>query len=516
MGRLQMQQKRQGKRPVFGVFSGGGIKGAAFLGAIEEAEKHVRFIGWGGTSAGSIVAALLACGYSSNELKEHLYNAPYGQFFRIRKRRAIFYKTHRGLVDPDPLLEWLRGLVGRKFQNSNRVMFAHLHDNQHLKIVATNITTQDVVVFSKADTPKVEIAQAVLASCSFPFLFPAVKHGQDDLVDGGVLSNFPMWLFDEERAAEQEPVPILGMTLVTQGKPPARPTILTHAFSVLESVLAAQDRIQEKYLDAPRLANVIRITIEKTPTFATKRSRHEHDSLMLAGTKSASKYFDTATVEYGRRAVVPFVTAELNKSVIEGDFARVISDIARQHILLGGVARDDGTLKDRVLVRYYIDLMEAVMDHAKLDALAATLAHAILESESCDRIVGIKKGNVILAYEVARLLKKKFSVFKTDMSYKMGPPFDGEIRNKEKIVIVDDVASDSSMLLNTARQINLYHAEVSMVATLIERMEGGARSDLMKQRGIKLRSLCRVDDVAIEDLIVHNAAFGKVDNAGAQ
>src|SRR5437870_458998 len=64
-------------RDVFAVFSGGGVKGAAFLGAIEEAEKYVHCVGWGGTSAGSIVAAMLACGYSVGELKNRLYAAPY-------------------------------------------------------------------------------------------------------------------------------------------------------------------------------------------------------------------------------------------------------------------------------------------------------------------------------------------------------------------------------------------------------------------------------------------------------
>ncbi|WP_456687089.1 patatin-like phospholipase family protein, partial [Bradyrhizobium sp. P5_C11_2] len=40
----------------FAVFSGGGIKGAALLGAVEEAKSQgLNFVGWGGTSAGSIV-----------------------------------------------------------------------------------------------------------------------------------------------------------------------------------------------------------------------------------------------------------------------------------------------------------------------------------------------------------------------------------------------------------------------------------------------------------------------------
>ncbi|MFL6517624.1 MAG: patatin-like phospholipase family protein, partial [Bacillus sp. (in: firmicutes)] len=52
-----------------GVFSGGGIKGFALIGACAEIEnKGLRFVRVAGTSAGSIVAALIAAGYTSKEI----------------------------------------------------------------------------------------------------------------------------------------------------------------------------------------------------------------------------------------------------------------------------------------------------------------------------------------------------------------------------------------------------------------------------------------------------------------
>ena len=56
-----------------GVFSGGGIKGFALIGAIEEIEKRgFQFERVAGTSAGSIVAALIAAGYRSGEIEQLL------------------------------------------------------------------------------------------------------------------------------------------------------------------------------------------------------------------------------------------------------------------------------------------------------------------------------------------------------------------------------------------------------------------------------------------------------------
>ena len=53
------------------VCEGGGIKGIALLGAIYYLnEQGYEFKKIAGTSAGAIVASLLAVGYKGNELKE--------------------------------------------------------------------------------------------------------------------------------------------------------------------------------------------------------------------------------------------------------------------------------------------------------------------------------------------------------------------------------------------------------------------------------------------------------------
>jgi NTE family protein len=497
-------------RNVFAVFSGGGIKGAAFLGAIEEAEKYVRFVGWGGASAGSIIAALLACGYTPNELRTLLHAAPYSKFFQISIKRLLFFNRYRGMIDPVPLLEWLRQYIGQKFPSHSRVTFKDLKDDQYLKIVAANITTQQIVIYSKRTTPNAEIAQAVLASCSFPLLFPAVLDGNDELVDGGVLSNFPMWLFhdEEDDDLQKEFTPVLGFTLVSKPKMQEKTSILAHAFSIFDSILVAQDRVQEKYMDPTRFANVIRIHIDETPTFRTTQSPDQQNSLILAGKDAASKYFTTATTNYGERVNAPESTIQTTRTqALDGNHQGAVSAIARQHILHGGVARDDGLLTDRVLVKYYIDLMEAVTDHDKLEILAQVMAERIKTLGQFDRIVGIKKGNIILSYAVARELRKPLSVFKTDMSYKMGQPFDGRISAGESIIVVDDIASDASILVNAVRYLNFYHTRVQSVVTLIERTEGDARGRIMKERGVPLYSVCRVDDEAIQKLIYENISL---------
>jgi len=63
------------------VLGGGGIKGIAYIGLLEEAEKRrMYFRNISGVSAGAIVGALIGAGYWSEELKKEFYNFDFGEF----------------------------------------------------------------------------------------------------------------------------------------------------------------------------------------------------------------------------------------------------------------------------------------------------------------------------------------------------------------------------------------------------------------------------------------------------
>ncbi|WP_197490644.1 patatin-like phospholipase family protein, partial [Brevibacillus sp. SKDU10] len=65
------------------VFEGGGMKGIALIGAITAMEQHgYQWESVAGTSAGSIVAALLAAGYRHQELREIFETLDYLQFLK--------------------------------------------------------------------------------------------------------------------------------------------------------------------------------------------------------------------------------------------------------------------------------------------------------------------------------------------------------------------------------------------------------------------------------------------------
>ncbi len=218
------------------VFEGGGVKGIGLAGAVETLERSGYVAqNLAGTSAGAITAALLAAGYSAAELKEIVIGLDYRQFedrgWEDRVPlvdRSLSILLDLGLYEGDRFLEWIRDLLERKGVHT----FADLvHPDfvddprfrSRLQVIASDVTAHELLVLPRdahklgLEPDELEVALAVRMSMSIPVFFEPVKlkdpaTGRTHLiVDGGMLSNFPVWLFDS--AGEPE-WPTFGLLLV--------------------------------------------------------------------------------------------------------------------------------------------------------------------------------------------------------------------------------------------------------------------------------------------------------------
>jgi len=190
------------------VFEGGGVKGIAYIGAMQVLEnrgilQHIQRVG--GTSAGAINALLFALGYSIQEQKEILHSTDFNAFMddswgaiRDVRRLARDFGWHKGDFFNSWVGDRILGRLGnrhatfRDLQNANR---------PDLYVVGTNLSTGFAEFFSAERHPDMELATAVRISMSIPLFFAAVNHGPrgDVYVDGGVQLNYPVKLFDRER-----------------------------------------------------------------------------------------------------------------------------------------------------------------------------------------------------------------------------------------------------------------------------------------------------------------------------
>lgn len=184
------------------VFEGGGVRGIAHVGALLELEKNpeIQIVGVGGSSAGAIIAALYAANYTSDELHHEMKKTPLSTL--LRRPRFLMVSeilADFGIYDSQGIYDWIAELLNKKgFSN-----FTDL--KRTCKIVVANVTDQKAKVFSNQDD--FEIAEAVRMSISIPFFFKPRLHGEKHYVDGGLVSNYPLWLF-----AESE-LPTVGLRL---------------------------------------------------------------------------------------------------------------------------------------------------------------------------------------------------------------------------------------------------------------------------------------------------------------
>ncbi|MFM1930834.1 MAG: hypothetical protein RL226_137 [Bacteroidota bacterium] len=198
------------------VFEGAGIRGIAYCGVIRALEKDNKMDEirkFGGTSAGAITAMLLSIGYTSSEIESELavlkldkFNSKKGFVFGALARMNKQY----GWYKTDELKKWLKNLILRKTGNAEiRLKDLPILGYGDLYCVATCLNKQSVRILSKDTYPEMKVYDAVAISCSIPWYFEAAfvdELGQvydtpapnrDVLVDGGIIANYPIFIFDE-------------------------------------------------------------------------------------------------------------------------------------------------------------------------------------------------------------------------------------------------------------------------------------------------------------------------------
>lgn len=256
-----------------GVFSGGGIKGFALIGAFQAIEdRGLRFKRVAGTSAGSIVAALIAANYSSKEIYNLIDELKLEDFLDHRKTfiptpiaKWILLYWRMGLYKGNKLEEWLESKLSARGIRT----FADIPP-QTLRVIASDLTNGRLVVLPDdlhhygIHPNAFPIAKAIRMSCSLPYFFEPVKIKNGGtpsvIVDGGVLSNFPMWLFDKDNVKKVRPV--LGIKLSPHIN--ERPTNnITNAIKLFEALFETmKDAHDSRYISRKHAKNIVFIPTE--------------------------------------------------------------------------------------------------------------------------------------------------------------------------------------------------------------------------------------------------------------
>lgn len=202
------------------VFEGGGVKGIGLVGAVARIEEAgYTFENLAGTSAGAIVAALLGVGYTGLELKAILQGLDYNDFKDeglLDKipglGKALSVGFEYGIYEGEFFETWFEDLLQRKGKTKFRDIRTEYPEAKYrykAQVIAADITDRNLLVLPGdldvkfgLDPDEFSIARAVRMSMSIPLFFEPVRlqdrSGRTHfIVDGGVLSNYPIWLLDD-------------------------------------------------------------------------------------------------------------------------------------------------------------------------------------------------------------------------------------------------------------------------------------------------------------------------------
>jgi len=337
----------------YGVFAGGGVKGVALAGALSAANKNeINFVGYGGASAGAIIAYLSAIGYSGEKiyhkmleyiLQQMLFDDEGAELIELKKfmsdisgvprsikklnsggtspkivenvkgaclstvdflkaltkvgktKKSIMTVINSfGLYDTEhlkrTLIAWTEDIEPSLLDHNKQISFFELFNKKNidLRVISSNLISKRASVYTYKETPAFDVISAVCASASYPLLFNPHMDDQSILIDGGLSSNLPMFMFKEE--IDKYNRPLYAFELYKENSTDIdEVTFLPYIGRLIDTALEASDHVISGMLNAKRVT--IRVP-DDIDTLDVQINKIDVMRLFYTGYISGRDFFD--------------------------------------------------------------------------------------------------------------------------------------------------------------------------------------------------------------------------------
>lgn len=154
------------------VLSGGGVRAIAHVGFLKVLlENNIRPTKVTGTSAGALVSALYAAGYSTEEMMTFFKQTPL-------LKLSLYAINKPGIMDSEKYIDFFKEYFPEDTFESLKMP---------LTVTATNLLNGKLDYFNSG-----ELIKPLIASCALPPVFSPIEVNGSLYSDGGVLNNFPI------------------------------------------------------------------------------------------------------------------------------------------------------------------------------------------------------------------------------------------------------------------------------------------------------------------------------------
>lgn len=187
------------------AISGGMLRVVTLIGAVKAIEARLKLHVVSGSSSGAILAAMLACRWSVDEIADHIINRTcvVGDLLRQNPLKmswiAIFWRLvkHRGIDDGSLLYDYLGRLFEKKGDNAD-ITFLEIEVKYGCSLIVTASCYSDLRLhtFCPKTSPHVPVRSALRGSTAYTGIYLPADIGGMVYMDGGILCNYPLRLID--------------------------------------------------------------------------------------------------------------------------------------------------------------------------------------------------------------------------------------------------------------------------------------------------------------------------------
>jgi predicted acylesterase/phospholipase RssA len=199
------------------ICSGGGVKGLSYIGvlkALNEIKENNKDIKIDiktiyGVSIGTLCGLLYMIDYDINELEKEILEIDLIDFINVNFENLI---NKYGMDSGKKIKTWIENMLLKKNIKKN-ITFEELYklNKIHYKVLVTNLNTFKLTTFDYINTPKLKVVKAIKMAISLPLIFTAEKYKDQIYIDGALIDNYPIHLYDNQLDN------VLGIKLLSHG-----------------------------------------------------------------------------------------------------------------------------------------------------------------------------------------------------------------------------------------------------------------------------------------------------------
>jgi NTE family protein len=155
------------------------------------------------------------------------------------------------------------------------------------------MNTRTSEVYSRDTTPNMSVAEAVRRFMSIPLFFPAVREPDEVFVDGGLLDNYPVRLFDRAKYVAEQNRP--RHTTITKAYAEAKrekiENFFVYGWKLIQTLMRSQDNRHLESGDWHRTVYINTLGVDKTE-FEFDLDHETKLDLEASGRAGTEQYFD--------------------------------------------------------------------------------------------------------------------------------------------------------------------------------------------------------------------------------